>query len=302
MLNFHGAGKNRSYFEGWYFKHQSSAGSLALIPAFHVGAEGARSASLQVLTDSEAWNIPFDTADFDAAATALGVQLGRCRFSSAGCRLFLRTKSLHLEGSLRYGPLTPTNGDIMGPFRFIPFMQCRHRVFSLMHRVAGIVTLNGTEYDFHDGLGYIEGDRGVSFPRRYLWTQCSRPDFCVMISVADIPFRSIAFTGCIASVLLEGREFRLATYLGVRLDEISDSRILLRQGNLELEAELLVAHARPLLAPQDGGMTRTIHESLCCEVRYRFRKNSMTLFDFTSSRASFESVWAADNSKQGGKN
>lgn len=41
-------------------------------------------------------------------------------------------------------------------------------------------------------------------------------------------------------------------------------------------------------APVRGAMGRTIHESLCSTIRYRFRAGETPLFDHTDPRASFE--------------
>ena len=50
---YHGATRRRSYFEGWYLKHQTQSGrALSLIPALHIDAEGRRTASLQVITEN----------------------------------------------------------------------------------------------------------------------------------------------------------------------------------------------------------------------------------------------------------
>ena len=61
----------------------------------------------------------------------------------------------------------------MGPFRLISDMECAHGVISMAHRLEGILNVNGECFDFSDGMGYIETDRGHSFPNAYLWTQCT---------------------------------------------------------------------------------------------------------------------------------
>ena len=127
-----------------------------------------------------------------------------------------------VQGAVRYGPLSPLRTDIMGPFRFLP-MQCSHSVYSMAHTLAGGFTVDGRFIDLTGGTGYIEGDRGSAFPRDYLWVQCN--DFAqpcsVMASVAHIPFCGRSFTGCICAVVYRGREYRLATYRGVRIVEAS---------------------------------------------------------------------------------
>ncbi|MGN0978195.1 MAG: hypothetical protein ACI4PH_09090 [Faecousia sp.] len=62
---------------------------------------------------------------------------------------------------------------------------------------------------FQDAIGYMEGDRGYSFPRKYAWTQCSFPDGALMLSIADIPVGGFHFTGVIGIVLLQGKNTAL---------------------------------------------------------------------------------------------
>ena len=291
MRNFHGEHKKKSYFEGWYFKHQGSGRTVAFIPAFHIDEKGERSASLQVITDDGAHNLPFPAGAFSADKDTLAVKLGNNLFSENGVRLSVDTEELSVEGMVSYGPLTPARPDIMGPFRFVPAMQCVHGVISMRHDLRGSLTINGKRICFDGGTGYIESDRGSSFPQTYLWTQCNRfdkADCAVFASCADIP--PLHFDGCICEVLYGGREYRLATYRGARVEEYSEKRLALRQGEYHLEANLLQDNPHPLRAPQHGGMTGTIHESAACTARYTFRHGQETLFDLTSEQASFEFV------------
>jgi len=79
-----------------------------------------------------------------------------------------------------------------------------------------------------------------------------------MLSVADIPFAGMHFTGIIGVVLWKGKEYRLATYLGAKVVQIRNGSVRIVQRGLELEASLLEATGRPLKAPTVGSMTRTI--------------------------------------------
>ena len=96
------------------------------------------------------------------------------------------------------------------------------------------------------------------------------------------------FTGCICAICCGGREVRLATYRGARAERWSEEGAVIRQGRYRLEIDVLSAQGLPLRAPVQGEMTRTIRESLCAKVRYRFYIQNRLLFDHTDERASFE--------------
>lgn len=109
-----------------------------------------------------------------------------------------------------------------------------------------------------------------------------------MLSVADIPMAGVRFTGIIGAILWQGKEYRIATYLGARVVQIKNRMVQVKQGDLELDARLLAASERPLKAPAQGDMVRTIHESASCRAFYRFRQKGHTIFAFKTDRASFE--------------
>lgn len=112
-----------------------------------------------------------------------------------------------------------------------------------------------------------------------------------MLSVADIPMAGIHFAGIIGVVLWQGKEHRIATYLGARVVKIQNKMVRVIQGNLELDVRLLESSKQPLKAPAKGNMVRTIHESASCRAFYRFCKEGCTLFAFETDRASFEFEW-----------
>ena len=290
MNFFRGTRETGPYFEGWYFKHQNRQGQiLALIPAFHTDREGRRTASLQVISGDRSWWLEYPEAQ--VSRRPFQVQIGRCCFGSRGMELRIRREGLSLQGALQYGPFTPLRSDIMGPFRFFAGMQCSHGVISMGHSLSGTLELNGERLDFTGGTGYIETDRGRSFPSRYLWTQCvwdGAEQGSLMLAIAAIPLPVGSFTGCICSVLYQGREYRLATYRGARIEAWSPSGAAIRQGTYRLEAELLNEQRQPLRAPVEGSMERTIHESLRAEVHCRFRQGNRLLFQHTDPCASLE--------------
>ena len=277
-------------FYGWYFKCQSDTQTLAIIPAVH-GTGKKQTCSVQIITENGAWTVSFPGSAFHRIGQ--NISIGKNRFNRNGIRLAIQEPKLRVHGKLNFGQLSPVKYDIMGPFALLPYLECRHSVWSMRHTVSGIVFISGQKYHFRNACGYWEGDRGQSFPKAYAWTQCFFNGGSLMLSVADIPIAGFHFKGVIGIVLWHGREYRLATYLGARIVRLQDGVVRVVQGDMELEARLLDKDAvrrdgQTLKAPAMGNMVRTIHENAACRAFYRFRTGKRTLFSFKTNGASFE--------------
>lgn len=245
-----------------------------------------KAASIQIITDDASYTIDFD--EFYIDDKAFQMKLGNNYFSSKGLKLNIKTDNLTIKGKVYFGKFNKIKYNIMGPFQYIPFMQCKHTVASMLHTINGTISVNNKTLNFSNDTGYIEGDRGYSFPKEYLWTQCHYPNGSLMLSVADIPMLGFSFTGLIGVVMIDGKEYRIATYLGAKVEYIKNNRVKITQGKYVLIAKLLKANKLPLKAPDNGKMSRTIKESAACSARYKFIENGKTLLEFTSNMASFE--------------
>ena len=273
------------YFCGWYFRCQSEEQTMAIIPSVHKTGEESF-CTVQLITDTETFHNRFP---YEAFRRGKGeISIGGNRFGKWGMSLDLHTPQWRAEGEVHFGAFTPIRYDIMGPFRYVPFLQCRHSVYSMGHRVDGVLRINGKPYVFDNAVGYLEGDRGRSFPREYVWTQCSFPAGALTLSVADIPLGRFHFTGVIGIVLLDGKEYRLATYLGAKAVSIQNGEVIVRQGRFCLTVRQLDAPGHPLQAPVRGAMTRIIHEHPSCRVYYRFAEGDTTLLELEAPNAGFE--------------
>ena len=118
----------KDYFKGWYFKCTNDTQTIAFIPAFH-RTRHKETASLQIITDDGAFNLPFASLEYQEKP--LSIRIGDNMFSEKGIRLNIRTDKTTVQGTLRFGEFSSLRYDIMGPFQFVPFMQCRHSVFSM---------------------------------------------------------------------------------------------------------------------------------------------------------------------------
>ena len=276
---------DQDYFKGWYFKCSNENKTIAFIPAFHRNHHQ-ETASLQIITDDAAFNIPFQSLQY--RENPLAVKIDENIFSEKGIRLQFKNDKISANGALHFHDLSPIQYDIMGPFKYVPLMQCRHSVYSMRHRINGQITVNGQQYVFQNGIGYIEGDCGSSFPKEYIWTQCHFNNGSLMLSVADIPMFGFHFTGIIGVILLNGKEHRIATYLGAKVKRIDKNTVTVKQGDFQLMARLLRKNSQPLAAPSHGLMNRTIHESASCKAYYQFLYKDKALLKFNNDRASFE--------------
>lgn len=276
----------KEYFCGWYFKLQGEK-TLAFIPAFHKSKANS-SCSIQIITDNGSWNTIFQFEQFIKQKDSFMIDINENHFGFDGIKLNIQTENISIKGTVSFGQFNPIKYDIMGPFKYIPLMQCRHSVVSMLHSISGNIEINGEVYTFDNDFGYIEGDRGYSFPSVYLWTQCLYKTNSVMLSVADIPFGLFHFTGIIGVLLIDGKEYRIATYLGAKAVKIENGEAIIKQKNQKLSVKLLEKHAHPLLAPVSGDMVRTIRESASCVAQYKFEIDGKTILDFESNKSSFE--------------
>ena len=86
------------------------------------------------------------------------------------------TQNLKIYGELKYLNNKNINTNflkpnIMGPFSYIPFMECNHAILSMENTVEGVININNDKINFHNNIGYIEKDWGYSFPKNYIWCQ-----------------------------------------------------------------------------------------------------------------------------------
>ena len=283
----------KSYFEGWYFKHQSDDFSISFIPGININKNGDKYAFIQIITEKKSYNINYDFNDFSISKDKLTIKIKDNIFSLNGVIVNIKNKDINIRGRLTYRNITPIKGDIMGPFAYFPFMECFHGVLSLNHKVEGNLFINDEEFKFIKAKGYIEKDSGTSFPNKYLWVQSNyfkNNDISIMVSIANIPFLGFEFNGCIAVVYYEGKEYRLATYNGVKIISYNEKGLIIKKGQYRLEVEIKELYPQNLLAPNGGEMIRTIKENVACNARFRFFRGENLIFNLDSNKTSFEYV------------
>jgi len=281
-------------FFGYYVKCAGKQDTVAVIfGRATCGKE--KTAFIQIVTKDNSYCEKLDFKDSFVAKRGFEMRVGRNHVNEQGMVLDIDSKDLRVTGEVKFGAFDKIKYDAMGPFKFLPFMECRHMVVSMQHKISGEIRIGENVFNFDDGVGYIEGDCGKSFPKKYFWSQANHGEVSVSVSCAIIPYLGIRFKGTICFIHFEGQKLRLATYLGARVKEFIESKLVITKGRggkrycLEIEAlDGRLTNARSLLAPDGGKMNRVIHESVERTVNYKFTKGTETLFEFTSNRAAFE--------------
>ncbi|MDZ4679128.1 MAG: tocopherol cyclase family protein [Saprospiraceae bacterium] len=272
---YHGWGRERQYFEGWYFKLVDPAEqyAFAIIPGIAMGPDGNNHAFIQVLDGKrcKASYYEFPVKDFRPSSQKFEVEIGNNLFSRERLRLDLPEISgeLEIENPVAWPKMLGAPG-VMGWYSFVPFMQCYHGVVSLHHYFRGKLEVYGMTTDFTGGKGYIEKDWGHSFPMCWIWTQCNHFDgilpVSLMASVAKIPWLGSSFVGFIVGFLYEDQLYRFATYTGAQMKTRLDGNAVYlsfknkKQQRLEITA--LQAEGSDLRSPLSGNMTGKVNESM----------------------------------------
>jgi tocopherol cyclase len=306
----------KEYFEGWYYKQVTpdERTVISFIPGLSVRG-GKASPFIQVnlaQKTGDTWHQTTDWLDYTALRAQdepFFIQLGDNSFRREGVIIAYQGARLQVTGELIFHNIIalPRSGwapTIMGPFSYLPGMECIHSVISLSHTIAGSLTINDKLVDFTQGKGYIEKDWGSSFPKRYVWLQSNHfaQEGSLFFSWADIPALGMYFRGYIAHLYYQGEHHRFATYTRGRCKLKAGGHmveIALTNGDSELQIKASQSPGGELIAPHRGAMVHTIKEGLFGQVAFSLKRNnsSQVLRDQTDL-AGVELVWAKGE-KQG---
>ncbi|TFF68165.1 hypothetical protein EU520_00735 [Candidatus Thorarchaeota archaeon] len=308
---YQGREKMRNYFEGWYFKmvNKTKDDSLAIIPgvSFGDGPEDSHS-FIQVMRgpSAHATYHNFSLDDFESSDQEFKIWIGKNSFSLEGITLDIADEKGTAVGDVRFGesipwPVSRLSPGAMGPFRFIPRMECLHGILSFDHPLKGSVEADGETIDFSGGRGYIEKDWGAGFPSAWIWMQSNHfdiPGVSFTSSIATIPWLRRSFAGFLIGFLFDGRVYRFTTYTRAKASdiEVSESEVRFKvsdRGN-GLAVNAYRSGGATLRSPESGLMDGRIVESLTARIHLRFFEivdgHERVLFEGTGTNAGLEVV------------
>ena len=115
-----------------------------------------------------------------------------------------------------------------------------------------------------------------------------------MCSIANIPFLLFNFIGLICSLIIDGLEYRFATYNNSKIVkyDINDDKIniILKKGDYFLYIKAIDNDGLKLVAPVKGEMNKDIKESICTIINIELRKDDKIIYSGTSKNCGLEIV------------
>ena len=278
---YHGWGRDKKFFEGWYYKivDNSQNNAFAIIPGIAMDENGKKQSFIQVLDGKnlKADYFKFDSKEFKPTPKKHDLYIAENHFSMTNISLNLP----NLKGKLHFKDLSPWSNSflspgIMGPYSFVPFMECYHGIISMNHNIEGNLVHNGKQISFNNGKGYMEKDWGHSFPKAYVWMQSnhfSNSSISFKSSVAIIPWLKSSFIGHIAGVLIDDKLIEFTTYNGTRLISCKISQkevsIVMENRQFLIKITALREQATTLAAPISGFMDGRIDESMKARIKVK---------------------------------
>jgi hypothetical protein len=304
---FQGKYKRKHYFEGWYYKliDPELKNAVVIIPGISIGKDRQDShAFIQVLYQgSQVAYYRFEPKEFRYHPKRFAIRIEDNYFTEDRIRLKLNGEGLMITGSLTFHnliklPKTLYMPGIMGPYSYLPIMECYHGIVNIHHEITGEVAIAGKTIDFTGGYGYIEKDWGRSFPKTWIWLQSNHfgeKDVTVMFSAARIPWLGSSFPGFISFLRLGGKLYVFASYTSARLlkldhrgDQVS---VIVEDRRYRLELQVWNREGGQLMAPVNGRMAREILESINATVHVRLlTKTGRVIFAGRGTSAGLEIV------------
>ncbi|MDY0235632.1 MAG: tocopherol cyclase family protein [Gudongella sp.] len=304
---FQGKYKSKNYFEGWYYKlvDKNETNSFALIPGIAYDKDKNVHAFIQLIDslkyNTEYFRFAFDEFNYDNEG--LDISIGNNKFSRDGISIDIKDKEYTVKGTLKFFDIEPfpkklTSPGIMGPFSFVPFMECYHGVVNIHHKISGGLCINNSDVDFTDGYGYIEKDWGRSFPKWWVWIQCnhfSEEGNSLMFSIAEIPWLKNYFTGFISFLKIKNKIYRFATYTGAKIKQLDykdgNIEIVVQDKEYTLSIKGKYNESGILKAPKNGLMERLISESISSNIWVVLKdKKENIIFEDAGKNAGLEVV------------
>lgn len=294
-----------NYFEGWYYKlvDNSKNRIISIIPGISFNKFDNDSHCFIQVIDSSNYNtnyFKFPLSKFNFSQKRFSIEIDNNCFDDKSMSLNIKDNNVNIFGTLSFPQILPYpkslfNPGIMGPFSFIPFMECYHGIINIHHQIKGSLFINNKSINFDNGYGYIEKDWGHSFPKEWIWIQCNSFDtsnVSFMLSIAVIPWLGTYFIGFISFLQINDKIYKFATYNLSKIISMDKNnttvQISLKHFSKTLFIKVNFSNGGLLKAPVKGQMCRDIIETLNADISLNFSDKNKVLFEGTGINCGLE--------------
>lgn len=291
--------KEKNYFEGWYFKNTKNKENIAFIPGINIENKN-KNAFIQIITNKKSYYIKYNIKDFKYSHNPFYIKIKNNYFSKNKIIIDIKEKDLKVKGKIKYTDninikTNIINPNIMGPFSYIPNMECNHAIISMKNKINGFIKINAKKIIFKNGIGYIEKDWGTSFPRTYTWLQANNfknEKTSFMLSIANIPFKIFTFKGLICILIIKNKEYKFTTYNNSKIKKYkiknNNLEIILKRKKYLLIIKTKINKGNKLHAPIKGAMKKIVKENISGKIEIILKENEKILFKDISKNSGIE--------------
>ncbi|QOR36528.1 hypothetical protein IMX26_06890 [Clostridium sp. 'deep sea'] len=282
--------KNCNYFEGWYYRliNPVSKKSLAFIPGISLGKD--KHAFIQLLTSDgliDYYRFPVNQFSYKKPLT---IKIADNFFNKKALEVNLNGVN-KISGSLKLTDIQPLSFNLMGPFALLPNLPCYHGVISMQHKVNGTLKINN-EVSHWNNLGYIETDKGHSFPNGHIWLQCNSFRNCKNLSlscaISEITIARRSIPVCYILIHHNNKRYYFTTWLGAKTKHIiyknNNLNLIIKQRNHDLKINILMPQnylkeKNLLVSPSQGSMVSHVNEILNANIHLTYLHKNRTIID-----------------------
>lgn len=270
MHYYHGHKNRKNWFECWIFKFQNHSESILFIPKIQYDEKRKTFITLSIIMN-KIYTYSFLIDDFNAEDSQLSVRIKNCFFTERGCSLNLQTEDLKIKGRIDY-ELNSSNAWYDDFTSFASF-YLHHKVVSPSHFLKGSLTINSREWNFDEGMGYIEMNWGKMDASSLIWNQSLwQADKINSISVLayQFPLFSLKVKTCMLSIYLEEHEAIFMTPIHAKILKMNSDELIVSQNEYRFELKYL---------KEDNAFTG--------KIQYRLYTNEECVFSKEIGQSSF---------------
>lgn len=283
---------SKNNFENWYFKlvDGNKEKTLDILIEMHSTKQG-KEAYIQVMGNAihEVICVHYPIESIRSEETE--IQIGENVLGLEQITLNIKKEDFHLKGELILSHHKQLKQSLwvpglMGPYKYLPFLESYHEVLSLEHTLMGSLWINENKIVFDEGKGYIEKDWGKATPNVWLWAQCNhfkRKDVALMIGVARLPIFFDYYTCFSIPIYYKDRVEIFSNYNGGHLSKLYRYKgyvhLIITQKSKILDIKIYGSDENSCTASKSSHMIRDVYACDTAKIEVLITENGQTVFE-----------------------